>query len=146
MPGVRCLSETTYVEGVITIKPSELSIVGLAYIAGVALTYAIIAAIRVGDVNISLVIGSVLGSVIGASLYHRRESAPASFSVKASVGLLMAVLCVAQSLLFQSLWGWQKFPEVSTPIGAVGSFVFPFVLYGTIQKATVKAKEGKRAK
>jgi hypothetical protein len=121
-------------------------IVGLVYIVGVSLTYAIIATLHVGDVNISLVTGSVLGAVIGALLYHRRESATAPFSVKASVGLLMAILCVIQSLLFQALWGWQKFPEVSIPIGAVGSFLFPFVLYGTIQKALVKAKEGKRTK
>jgi hypothetical protein len=109
------------------------------------LTYAIIAALHVGDVNLSLVIGSILGALIGALLYHRRESATAPFSVKASVGLTMAILCVIQSLLFQALWGWQKFPEVSIPIGAVGSFVFPFVLYGTIQKAMVKEKAGKRA-
>ena len=110
------------------------------------MTYAIIATLHVGDVNLSLVIGSILGALIGALLYHRRESATAPFAVKASVGLSMAILCVIQSLLFQALWGWQKFPEVSIPIGAVGSFVFPFVLYGTIQKAMVKEKAGKRAK
>jgi hypothetical protein len=110
------------------------------------LTYAIIATLHVGDVNLALVIGSILGAGIGALLYHRRESATAPFSVKASVGLLMALLCVTLSLLFQALWGWQKFPEVSIPIGAVGTFVLPFVLYGTIQKGMVKAKESKRAK
>ena len=113
---------------------------------GVSLTYAIIAALHVGEVNLSLVVGSILGALIGALLYHRRESATAPFSVRASVGLLMAVLCVILSLIFQVLWGWQKFPEVSIPIGAVGSFVFPFVLYGTMQKAMVKAKADKRAK
>lgn len=108
------------------------------------MTYAIIAALHVGDVNISLVVGSIIGAEIAALLYHRRESATAPFSVKASVGLLMAVLCVIQSLLFQSLWGWQKFPEISIPIGAVGGFVFPFVLYGAMQKAIVKSKASKR--
>lgn len=58
----------------------------------------------------------------------------------------MAILCVLQSLLLQVLWGWQKFPEVAIPVGAVGSFVFPFVLYGTMQKAMAKAAAGKRAK
>ena len=109
------------------------------------MTYAIIVALGVGDVNLALVIGSILGALIGALLYHRRESATAPFSVKASVGLLMVILCVIQSLIFQALWGWQKFPEVSIPIAAVGSFVFPFVLYGTMQKAMVKAKAGERA-
>ena len=110
------------------------------------MTYAIISALHVGDVNISLVMGSILGALSGAVLYHRRESAAAPFKVKASVGLLMALLCVAQSLLFQSLWGWQKSPEVSIPIGAVGSFVFPFVLFGIVQQAMVKAGAGGRAK
>lgn len=126
-------------------KPSEFFIVGLVYIIGVTLTYAIIATLGVGDVSLSLVVGSILGAQIGAVLYHRRETAAAPFSVKASVGLLMAVLCVIQSLLFQVVWGWQKYPEVSIPIGAVGTFVFPFLLYGTMQKAMAKAKTRERA-
>ena len=126
-------------------KPSELFIVGLSYVIGVTLAYAIIVAFD-GDMNLALGMGAILGTQIGAWLYHRRESATAPFSVKASVGLLMAILCVIQSLLFQVLWGWLKYPELSIPIGAVGTFVFPFVLYGTMQKAMVKAEEGKRAK
>jgi hypothetical protein len=125
-------------------KPSELFIVGLAYIIGVTLTYAILAALRVDDMNLALAMGAILGTQIGALLYHRRESAAAPFRVKASVGLLMATLCVIQSLLFQAVWGWLKYPEVSIPIGAVGTFVGPFVLYGTMQKALAKA--GERAK
>ena len=126
-------------------KPSELFIVGLAYVIGVTLAYAIIAAFD-GDMNIALGMGAILGTQIGAWLYHRRESAAAPSSVKASVGLLMAALCVLQSLLFQALWGWLKYPEISIPIGALGAFVFPFVLYGTMQKAFVKTEAGKRDK
>lgn len=124
-------------------KLSELFIVGLAYVVGVTLAYAVIAAFD-GDMNIALGMGAILGTQIGALLYHRREPAAAPFSVKASVGLLMAVLCVLQSLLFQALWGWLQYPELSIPIGAVGTFVFPFVLYGTMQKAMAKPQAGKR--
>jgi hypothetical protein len=126
------------------VKPSELFIVGLVYIVVVTLAYAILAALGVGDMNLALAMGAILGTQIGAWLYHRREPAAAPFSVKATVGLLMAVLCVAQSLLFQTLWGWLKYPEVSVPIGAVGTFAVPFVLYGTMQKALVKAKASGR--
>lgn len=124
-------------------KPSELFIVGLAYVVGVTVAYAVIGAFD-GDMNLALGMGAILGTQIGALLYHRREPAAAPFSVKASVGLLMAVLCVLQSLLFQALWGWLEYPELSIPIGAVGTFVFPFVLYGTMQKAMVKPQAGKR--
>ena len=126
-------------------KLPELLVVGLVYIIGVTLAYAVISAFNVGDPNLSLGLGAVVGTQIGAWLYHRREPAAAPFPVKASAGLLMSSLCVIQSLLFQALWGWQKFPEVAIPISAVGTFVFPFVLYGTMQKALAKAKEGKRA-
>lgn len=126
-------------------KPSELFIVGVVYIIGVTLAYIILAALD-GDMNLALGMGAILGTQIGAWLYHRRVSATAPFSVKASVGLLMAILCVLQSLLFQAMWGWLSYPEVSIPIGAVGTFVFPFVLYGTMQKVLVTAKAGKRGK
>lgn len=132
-------------EGAITIKLSELFIVGLAYIIGVTLAYAVLSALGSADMNLALVMGAILGTEIGAWLYHRRVPAAAPFSVKASVGLLMAILCVFQSLLFQTLWGWLKYPEVSIPIGAVGTFVFPFVLYGTMRKALAKAKAANRA-
>jgi hypothetical protein len=125
-------------------KPSELFIVGLVYIVGVTLSYAILDALGTDDMNLALALGAILGTQSGAWLYHRREPAAAPFSVKASVGMLMAILCVMLSLLFQSLWGWLKYPEVSIPIGAAGTFVGPFVLYGTMQKALVKAKANKR--
>ena len=123
-------------------KPGELLIVGLAYVIGVSLAYAIIASFD-GDMNIALGIGALLGAEIGAWLYHRRESAAAPFVVKASVGGLMAILCVLQSILFQALWEWLKYPEVSIPIAAVGTFGFPFALFGTMQKAMLKTKTGK---
>ncbi len=126
-------------------KPSELFIVGIVYIIGVTLAYVILTALG-GDMNLALGMGAILGTQIGAWLYHRRVSATAPFSVKASAGLLMAILCVLQSLLFQAMWRWLRYPEVSIPIGAVGTFVFPFVLYGTMQKALVTAKAGKRGK
>lgn len=126
-------------------KSTELFIVGLVYSVGVTLAYAILAAFH-DDMNIALGLGAILGAQIGALLYHRRESAAAPFPVKASVGLLMAILCVIQSLLFQVLWGWLKYPEISIPIAAVGTFVFPFLLYGTMQKGMAKAKTRERAK
>lgn len=127
-------------------KSSELFIVGLAYVVGVTLIYAILTVLHIGDMNFALAMGAILGAQTGAWLYHRRESASAPLSVKAPVGLLMAILCVLQSLLFQALWGWLEYPEISIPIGAVGTFVAPFVFYGTMQKALVKSKSGERTK
>ena len=126
-------------------KPSELFIVGLAYLIGVTLAYAALTALGAEDMNLALVMGAVLGSQSGGWLYHRREPAAAPFSAKASVGVLTAVLCVTLSLLFQSLCGWLRHPEVSIPIGAVGTFAGPFVLFGTMQKALAKAKAAKQA-
>ena len=126
-------------------KPSELFIVGLVYVVGVTLAYPVLTAFGADDMNLALALGAIVGAQTGAWLYHRREPAAAPFSVKASVGMVTAALCVTLSLLFQTLWGWLQAPEVSIPIGAVGTFVGPFVLFGTMQKALGKAKAGRRA-
>ena len=121
-------------------KPSELLIVALVHIAGVTFTYLILSNSQPQNTDFSLGLGAILGSEIGAALYHRREPSTAPFSVKASVGLLMVILCVIQGLLFQALWGWFKYPAISIPIGAVGTFVGPFLLFGTMQKAMTKGR------
>lgn len=126
-------------------KSSELLIVALVYVATVTLAYLVLYSVQPQNVEFSLCLGAIVGSEIGAVLYHKRESATASFSVKASVGLLMAFLCVLQGLLFQALWGWLRYPEISLSIGAVGTFIGPFLFYGIMQKAMVKAK-AKQAK
>lgn len=121
-------------------KPSELLIVALVYVAGVTLAYLILSNSQPQNVEFSLMLGAFLGSETGAVLYHRRESCTAPFSVKASVGLLMSVLCVVQGLLFQALWDWLLYPAISISIGAVGTFIGPFLFYGTMQRAMSKAR------
>lgn len=121
-------------------KPSELLIVAMVYVTSVTLCYLVLSSLQPQNMEFSLFLGAFLGSQIGAVIYHRRESAIAPFSVKASVGLLMAFLCVIQGLLFQALWGWLRYPEISISIGAVASFITPFLFYGTMQKAMMKVK------
>ena len=126
-------------------KPSELLIVALVYVATVTVAYLVVSAYQPENMEFSLCLGAIVGSEIAAVLYHRRESATAPFSVKASVGLLMAFLCVVQGGLFQVLWGWFRYPEISISIGAIGTFIGPFLFYGIMQKAMIKSK-ARRAK
>ncbi|HKS08910.1 MAG TPA: hypothetical protein VJS13_05135 [Pyrinomonadaceae bacterium] len=126
-------------------KISELLIVALVYVASVTVAYLVLSSYQPQSVDFALGLGAIVGSEIAAVLYHRRESATAPFSVKATVGLLMAFLCVIQGGLFQVLWGWFKYPEISISIGAVGTFIGPFLFYGIMQNAMNKSK-AKRAK
>lgn len=121
-------------------KPSELLIVALVYVSGVTLAYFLLSSSQPQNMDFSLWLGAFLGSEIGAILYHRRESSIAPFSVKASVGLVMVILCVIQGFLFQALWDWFKYPAISISIAAVGTFVGPFLFYGTMQRAMSKVR------
>src|SRR5688572_7989970 len=97
-------------------------------------------AIGHGDASMALVLGAVVASQAGSLLYHRRERNRAPFAVKAAAGAVTAAAAAAMGLVIHRFWTPMTYPEVVIPIAAIGSFVFPFVLFETMRKALVRER------
>lgn len=116
-------------------KPNELLIAAMIHLAAFSIAAAVISIFRVSDPGLALVIGACCGSAVAAMLYHRRVKEHASFAIKASVGGILSGTAVLAGLLSQCILHWMAYPEVVIPISAVGSFAFPWAIFGTMQKA-----------
>ena len=125
-------------------KASELFLAAVAHVVGLAVTLLVVAKMQVGDPGVAWVVAAILGTMIGAFSYHRRHPDKASPAEKATLGAVLAVLSVVGAFVVLSFWQFTPFPDVVIPITAVGSFGFPFVLFGTAQSSLEKARAAKR--
>jgi hypothetical protein len=82
----------------------------------------------------ALVAAAVAGTFGGAYGYHLRAG-DSPMTAKVIIGIVMAVLCVVEGLVAQHFWGYFKFPDVSIPIAGIGTFFFPFFIFGTFLKS-----------
>ena len=121
-------------------KTKELFIVAVVHLAAFSIAAAVIHLFRIGDPGLALVMGACCGSGAAAMLYHRRVQEHAPFSVKASTGGILSGMAVLTGLSSQGLLKWMTYPDVVIPISVAGSFVFPWAIFGTMQKA-YKAKQ-----
>jgi hypothetical protein len=121
----------------------DLFLIGVAYSIGIVIGAGIIKQFLADrrSMAFALILGAILGTEVAARLYHSRRKGRAPFAVKATIGILLSVLCIAISLFLQYVWGWMTYPEIDIPFGVVGSFGFPFILFNTWQKALAKRKE-----
>ena len=119
-------------------KPIALTIAAASFLAGAAVMFLVIRAISVGSPELSFVVGAVLGSQIGAIMHRRQPGAEPTAAAKAILGVVLAVCAVAFGVLLHLTTNPFKFVEISLPFAAVGSFVFPFVLFNTMWNALSK--------
>lgn len=120
---------------------SKVLVVAGVYVLTVSVAFAVTAALWAGEQGAGvMVLGALVGSYVGDILYHRNQTEPAPFKVKATVGIVMAVLWVIQILIFQAVWHWTTYPGVIGGVigGAIGTFVIPLVWFGTVRKAKKK--------
>jgi len=116
-------------------KSTELLIVAIIHLAAFSIAAAVIYICGVGDPGLAFVVGACCGSAAAAMLYHRRVKEHAPFAIKASVGGTLSGMAVLAGLSSQAVLHWMTYPEVVVPIAVVGSFAFPWVIFGTMQKA-----------
>ena len=116
-------------------KRWELAVVAGAHLVVLCVAAGIMSAMGRGDPGLALVMAAIVGTQTAGFLYYRRETGAAPFSVKATVGVVMSALAVGVSVLAHLAWGWINLPEVVIPIGALGTFVFPLVLFGSMRNA-----------
>lgn len=122
-------------------KLSESIIVAMGYVLFFSIAAFIIYRFKVSDPGLALVVGAIIGTQIAAWLYHKRGQDLASNRIKAIVGVELSLLAIFIGLCSQAILKWIVFPEITLSIGAVGSFIFPFVIFGQMQKVLNKSKK-----
>ncbi len=122
-------------------KLSEGIIIAIGYVLSFFITAFIIYRFKVSNPGLALVVGAIIGTQISAWLYHKRGQDLTSNRIKAIVGVELSLLAIFIGLCSQAILKWIAFPEITLSIGAVGSFIFPFVIFGQIQKAFNKSKK-----
>jgi hypothetical protein len=119
-------------------KAKELVWTALAYVVSIAVGIPLLWKFWPGHVELAWALAAIVGTNVAAMFYHRRLAEKAPLSAKAVAGAVLAACAVPTGLLAHVLLHPFKFVEVSIPIATIGSFVFPFVLFGTMQQAYSK--------
>jgi hypothetical protein len=113
-------------------------IVAATFVAVAFLADAIIRAIGWENRSFALVAAAIVGSEVGAIVWHWQGPGTPERSVKLGLGAVLSITAVAFALVFQAIGNWLTHPEVVIPIAAIGCFVFPFAVVGSMWKALSK--------
>lgn len=83
----------------------------------------------------ALIVGATVGTQAGSLAHSRQPGAGATRSAKFALAAVLAVVAVAFGLIVQFGFGGFEYPEITLPMSAIGSFVFPFAIFGSTCKA-----------
>jgi hypothetical protein len=122
-------------------KPIVTTVTSVVFVAGAVVTYAIVRGLQSDMTFLSLVVGAILGTQAGLYMYHRQPDTFLTTGIKTRLGGVVAVTGVALSFVMQAVFHWFQFPAMSIPIGAIGCFVFPFVISEGLWKAIGKSRK-----
>ena len=113
--------------------------VGFVYLISVTVAYFIILRFdKENAVGLSQLMGNILAVCAAVWFYQSKNDKLAPFGVKGTVGLTLAILCVIQGLIFQQMFRWMTYPDISIFFGALGGFIFPFLLWNTFGKSVIE--------
>jgi hypothetical protein len=121
-------------------KTIGIAVASSAFTVGAIVTFLILRFIQSDMAYISLIAGAIIGTQAGLVWYHRQPGASLTLQLKLRLGAVLTITGVVLSLIMQTTIRWFQFPEVSILIGAVGCFIFPFVLAETVWKALEKRR------
>jgi hypothetical protein len=122
------------------VKRATLAAGIVSFLAGAALTLAVVLFFEFRWTELAFVVGAILGTQVGAMVHHRQKGDNTS-AVKIALGIALAATAVAFGLVVHFAFGVFVHPEVSIPMAGIGSFVFPFVLFNTMWEALSKPKK-----
>jgi hypothetical protein len=109
-------------------------------------TVFIIQAIRWEHGGLALVMGAIAAAQVGAMLWYKDEPTANLLQVKLRLGLLLSIIAVLFSTIFQQFNPWLESPEVAIPIAAVGCFAMPFAVAGQFWNALAEREQRKKLK
>lgn len=115
--------------------------VATTFIGTALVAYAVIRSVGGDATFFALVAGALVASQVGTWLWHRQAPNSPERTVKLGLGVFLSVTAVVFSLVFQAISGWLEYPQVTVPIAAIGSFVFPFAVVGPLWKSFSTAKK-----
>ncbi len=121
-------------------KPIVLVVGAVAYVIGGAITFAVVRWIGKGSPELTFVVGAILGTELGAVVHHRQKNATNSIAVKSALGVTLAVTAAAMGVVLHSVFAPFSYADLSIGTSALGSFVFPFVLFDTMWSSLSKQK------
>jgi len=116
-------------------KPIHLTIASIAFLIIAATALAAVRGLGIGDDPLAFVVGAIVGTQVGTFLHARSQDTTASLRAKLALGSALAVIAVIFGLVVHTAVGI-KYPEVTLPISAIGTFVFPFILFNQMFNAT----------
>lgn len=113
-----------------------------------ALVYAIVlaAALLVTGANdgqrsgVSFVLAAIAASFAGILAAKKYGLEALTSGAKARLGLGLVVIAAACAIVTDSFLAMSAYPEVTIPIAALGSGLFPFAVGGSFWKALVRPK------
>lgn len=127
-------------------QTNELFIAAVAHLLGFVVAATVIHGLGVGDPGLAFVVAACTGSAAAAISYHRRVVERAPFAVKAAAGGAFSGMVILTGILSQTVLGWMRYPEVVIPISAIGSFFFPWAIFGSMRNVyrqkELHAKDG----
>jgi hypothetical protein len=123
------------------VKPSTAIVALVAQLAGVALVFSLQRWLSPGSSNgLPFVVGSILGTQLGALTHARRVDAQNTPGVKATLGVTLAAGAALGGLALHRALAPFEHPEITVGISVLGSAVFPFVLFIQMWRAVRGAR------
>lgn len=110
------------------------------FIIGASITGLILHCLKSDHPTLALVVGAILSTQVGIIAFHLQPGSTCSLKVKAQLGGVVAGTCLVFSLVMQVIANFFPDPVISIPISAIGSFIFPFVLFNIMWNSMQKNK------
>ncbi len=117
-------------------KPATAVLALVAQLACVALVFSLQRWLSPGPSNgLPFVVGSILGTQLGALTHARRAEARNTPGVKAALGVTLAAGAGLGGIALHRAVAPFEHPEITVGLSALGSAVFPFVLFNQMWRA-----------
>jgi len=116
----------------------DIAIAAGVHLAAVAATFALLRVLRRGDPAIAMIVGAAASTAVASYLYRRHAERMAGLTIKAKLGAALAALCLGESLIINMTWDGMADPYTTITMCVAGTFVFPFVLFHTMELIFVR--------
>jgi hypothetical protein len=120
------------------LKPLPLLLAAVGFCVSAALALALIRNFQFGDDPMAMIVGATVGTQVGVIAHSRQPGARATRAAKTWLAAVLAAMAIAFGLAVQFAFTGFEYPEITLPMSAIGSFVFPYAIFGSTWRALGK--------